>query len=210
MWAKSVSAEAPIDTCRLIRLRLTMEDLSDEDLMLQYGAGDAEAFEILYRRHKDALYRFVRRQCRDPDIAYDLVHDIWIKLIKARRRYRPRARFTTYLFTLARNRMIDYYRSQAGSGLKTGREPSPIDVEDLPNAVDGGPERQAQIAEVLLASLDRLHSLPPVQREAILLYLEGLSMAEIAEITQVPQEAARSRVRRALAKLRAGLEDMAP
>ena len=73
--------------------------LSDESLMLRYADGDAHAFETLYGRHKDALYRFVRRQCGDPDIAFELAHDIWLKLIAARRRYRPTAVFTTYLFT---------------------------------------------------------------------------------------------------------------
>jgi RNA polymerase sigma-70 factor (ECF subfamily) len=187
-----------------------MEDLSDEALMLKYGVGDAKAFEILYRRHKDALYRFVRRQCPDPDIAYDLVHDIWIKLIKARRRYRPQARFTTYLFTLARNRLIDYYRSQARIGRATGLETTPVDVEDLPSEAENAPDKLAHIGDVLERSLEQVYGLPQAQREAVLLYVEGLSMAEIAEITQVPLESARSRVRRGLAKLKEGLEGLVP
>ena len=53
-----------------------MEELSDESLMLRYADGDARAFETLYERYKDALYRFVRRQCGDPEVAFELAHDI--------------------------------------------------------------------------------------------------------------------------------------
>ena len=87
-------------------------DLSDETLMLRYGNGDVKAFEVLYRRCKDALYRFVCRHCRDREVAADLVQDIWMKVIKARKCYRVRARFRTYLFTLARHCLIDAHRAQ--------------------------------------------------------------------------------------------------
>jgi RNA polymerase sigma factor (sigma-70 family) len=80
--------------------------------MLRYGKGDVQAFEVLYRRYKDALYRFVRRHCRDQEVAADLVQDIWMKVIRARQRYRVRARFRTYLFTLARHCLIDAHRAQ--------------------------------------------------------------------------------------------------
>lgn len=183
-----------------------MEDLSDESLMLKYGEGDANAFEMLYGRHKDALYRFVRRQCRDREIAYDLAQDIWIKLIKARRRYRPDARFTTYLFTLARNRMTDYYRAQAR---RLPAMADPVDIEDLPDRNDDGPDTQANAHELVERSLALIQALPQDQREAVLLYVEGLRMTEIGEITQVPAETARSRLRRALAKLRRELEGLA-
>jgi RNA polymerase sigma-70 factor, ECF subfamily len=151
---------------------LKKEDLSDESLMLQYGEGDADAFEMLYGRHKDALYRFVRRQCSDREIAYDLAHDIWIKIIKARRRYRPNARFTTYLFTLARNRMIDYYRAQGHRLPAMGEMADPVDIEELPNRNDDGPEMRAYTNELVEHSLALIQALPQDQREAVLLYVE--------------------------------------
>lgn len=187
-----------------------MEDLPDESLMLQYAHGDARAFELLYGRHKDALYRFVRRQCGDPDTACDLAHDIWLKLIGARRRYRPDARFTTYLFALARNRMIDHHRAQSRQPLSApGVMADPIDVEDLPDRDEEGPEVRAQVRELVERSLALVQSLPPDQREILLLYVEGLRMREIGAIAGIPAETARSRLRRALGRLKRELEELA-
>lgn len=186
-----------------------MEELTDQALMLRYRDGDADAFEILYTRHKDALYRFVRRQCPVPAIAYDLVHDIWMKVIKARRQYRAEAKFTTYLFSVARHRLTDYYRAQARRIPTVSTEEQPVEVADIPEDRHPGPELRAHILDAVERSLELIQSLPPVQRETVLMYAEGLSMGEIAEITQVPADTARSRVRRALARVRAELRELA-
>lgn len=187
-----------------------MEELSDESLLLKYADGDARAFEILYGRHKDALYRFVRRQCGDAQLAYDLVHDIWLKVIGARRRYRPDARFTTYLFTLARNRLIDHYRAQARQPPGLGVTANPVDVQDLPDRDGEGPDERAQVRELVDRSLALVQSLPQDQREILLLYIEGFRMGEIGAIAGVPAETARSRLRRGLRKLKKELEELAP
>jgi len=180
-----------------------MEEQSDEALMLEYGNGNIEAFVVLYSRHKDSLHRFVHRQCRDPDIAYDLVQEIWLKLIKARRRYRPEAKFTTYLFAMARNRLIDYYRAQAARLPAAQSAAQPIDPQEIPDPDE--PEMRAHIRDLLERSLERIDGLPQAQREAFLLYAEGLRPVEIAVITEVPAETARSRIRGALTRLRQDL-----
>jgi RNA polymerase sigma-70 factor (ECF subfamily) len=186
-----------------------MEDRSDEALMLEYAKGKGKnktkAFEVLYRPHKDSLYRFVRRQCREPDITYDLVHEIWFKVIRGSRRYQPRAKFTTYLFTLARNRMVDYYRAQAARMPATQFEPDEADLEDVLDQGQHDPEMRAHIRDLLERSLERIYRLPRVQQEAVLMYAEGLTPGEIADITQVSVDTARSRVRGGLARLREDL-----
>jgi len=186
-----------------------MEELSDEALMLEYAKGKGrtktKAFEVLYRRHKDSLYRFVRRQCRDPDITYDLVHEIWLRMIRGSRRYQPQAKFTTYLFTLARNRMVDYYRAQAARISTSELGPDQTDMEELADPSHDDPEMRAHICDLLERSLERIYQLPQVQREAVLMYAEGLALREMAEITQVPIDTARSRVRGGLARLREDL-----
>ena len=186
-----------------------MDERTDEALMLEYAKGKgktkAKAFEVLYRRHKDSLYRFVRRQCRDPDITYDLVHEIWLKVIRARRRYQPQAKFTTYLFTMARNRMVDYYRAQAARIPATQSDADQTDLEDIPDPGQDDPEMRAHIRDLLERSLERIYRLPRVQREAVLMYAEGLGLREIAQITHVPVDTARSRVRGGLARLRRDL-----
>jgi RNA polymerase sigma-70 factor (ECF subfamily) len=176
-----------------------MHDLSDETLMLRYGAGDGDAFDILYLRYKDAVYRFVRRQCRDRETAEDLFQEIWLGVVRGRCRYRVQAKFTTYLFTLARNRVIDYLRAQ---GRTIGADPSDQDPEQLAGEPHDEPAAQAHARGLIERSHALVHALPPAQREAILLYVEGLGLAEIAEIIAVSVETVRSRVRRALMRLR--------
>ena len=87
----------------------------DEELMNRYRDGDAHAFEVLYTRHKGPLYRYLLRQCGAAALAEELFQDVWMKLIRARERYEARAKFTTYLYHLAHNRLIDHYR-HAGLG----------------------------------------------------------------------------------------------
>jgi RNA polymerase sigma-70 factor (ECF subfamily) len=187
-----------------------MDDQSDEALMLRYGEGDAEAFEVLYHRHKDAVYRFVRRQCRDPESARDLVQDIWGKLIRARRSFRGDARFTTYLFALARNRVIDHYRAEVGRRPADAVLVGTVDVGDIPGRDENTPDERAHLCALIRRSLTYVEALPPIQRETVLLYVEGLNLVEIGEVTQVSAETARSRLRRALAKLRQDLKELAP
>jgi RNA polymerase sigma-70 factor (ECF subfamily) len=84
---------------------------SDEDLMLAYGAGDAGAFDTLYARHKGGVYRYILRQCRNAGIADELFQDVWMSAIRVRASYAPTARFTTWIYTLAHNRIVDHWRA---------------------------------------------------------------------------------------------------
>jgi len=81
---------------------------SDEDLMLAYAAGDAAAFDVLYARHKGGVYRYLLRQCHHSGVADELFQDVWMNLIRARASYVASARFTTYVYKLAHNRLIDH------------------------------------------------------------------------------------------------------
>jgi len=74
----------------------------DSALMLRYKDGDTAAFETLYKRHNDALYRYLLRLCRHRATAEDIFQDVWGKIIKARSSYRPTAKFTTFMYCVAR------------------------------------------------------------------------------------------------------------
>lgn len=177
----------------------------DVRLMLRYRDGDAAAFDALYARHKDGLYRYLLRLCLDPDAAEDLFQEAWGKLIAARRRYRPTARFSTYLYRVAHNCFVDHYRRHRSRGQERD-----ADAAALP-ATDGDPDREAERA-LARAHLDRLLAeLPTEQRDAFLLREEGgFSVAEIAEVTGVGAETAKSRLRYAYRKLREGFAVLAP
>jgi RNA polymerase sigma factor (sigma-70 family) len=83
----------------------------DEDLMLAYAAGDAAAFDVLYARHKGSLYRYVLRQCAHAGVAEELFQDVWMNVLRARASYVPSARFATWLYRIAHNRLIDHWRA---------------------------------------------------------------------------------------------------
>ncbi len=181
---------------------------SDEDLMLRYARGDAAAFDLLYTRHRAGVFRYLLRQCGSRAAAEELVQDIWLKLIQARERYQVEAKFTTWLYTLAHNRLIDHFRRHKGPQLVSLDADGEDDPLELPAHSTVQPERQAQARQQAAHLLWLVEALPPVQREAFLLHEEGgLSLEQIAEVTGTGRETVKSRLRYALDKLREGMKD---
>lgn len=175
---------------------------SDETLMLAWAAGDATAFEVLYGRHRQRLYRFVLRQLRDAGLADELFQDIWQKVISARQGWRPEALFTTWLYRIAHNRLADHWRALQH------RPPAPHDADARTERVPDPdtPERQLSDFEQRRLLQVALDTLPPEQREVVLLRLEQeLTLEEIGEVTGVGRETVKSRLRYAMDKLRAHL-----
>lgn len=181
---------------------------SDEQLMHAFVAGDARAFETLYDRHALPVWRFVQRSVNNSALADDLVQDVWFRLARQAPAYEARARFRTWLFTLAHHRLVDHWRTHKNhTSLDAQTEEGATLADTLAAASGFGPERQLTSREQAQALLDALAALPAVQREAFLLQAEGgLSLAEIAQTTGVSQETAKSRLRYARARLRETLE----
>jgi RNA polymerase sigma-70 factor (ECF subfamily) len=180
--------------------------VADEQLMVAYAAGDAGAFEALYARHKGALYRFMRRSVKDAGRAEELFQDVWMRVIEARVRYSPQARFTTWLYTIAHNRHVDHWRAKGLSLVSFDEHPdAALEIDAGPAA---NPQRVAEGREALARFASALAALPLAQREAFLLHEEaGMTAAQIAEATGTNAEAAKSRVRYAMGKLREALGD---
>jgi len=178
----------------------------DSALMLRYRDGDVAAFEILYRRHNDALYRYLLRLSRHESAAEDIFQEVWGKIINARSRYRPTAKFTTFLYRVAHNCFIDHVR-------RNRRHAQTADVDpDTRESLGDGPdvETERQLARQRL--LAALGDLPDEQRDAFLLREEaGLSLDEIALVTGANRETAKSRLRYAVRKLKVAVgENAAP
>jgi RNA polymerase sigma-70 factor (ECF subfamily) len=172
----------------------------DEQLMLAYRDGDSAAFETLYARHRARLYRFVLRSVKSRAIGEELFQEIWLRVIEARSRYAPQARFTTWLYTIAHNHLVDHWR-------KRGLSLVSLEGDEMPGA-SPDPADHAEARESLARFGAALEALPPLQREAFLLHEEGgLSVAEIAAATRTNEEAAKSRLRYAMAKLKAAISD---
>ncbi len=179
---------------------------SDEQLMLAYAGGDARAFETLYSKHKGPLYRFVLRSVKSPGEADELFQDVWMRAIEARSRYKPQAKFTTWIYTIAHNRLIDHWRAKGLAVVSMDDEENPVAE---PAAAPGAEPHRIVEAERTLEKLSAaIAALPLVQREAFLLHHEGeLTVAQIAAATGVNEEAAKSRLRYAMGKLREAIDD---
>lgn len=170
--------------------------------MLAYAGGDAGAFERLYAKHKGALFRYVLRSVKGRGEAEELFQDIWMKVIEARARYAPRAKFTTWLFTVAHNRLVDHWRSR-GLTLVASSDDEESGVPEPAAPPSAEPHRIAEAQETLERLSLAIAALPLAQREAFLLHYEGdLTAAEIAAATGTNEEAAKSRLRYAMGKLR--------
>jgi RNA polymerase sigma-70 factor (ECF subfamily) len=187
-----------------------MVKLSDEDagLMLRYRDGDTTAFSALYAQYKGPLYRYLLRHVRSAAAAADLFQEVWSRLVATRARYEPRAKFATFLFQIAHNCAMDFFRRK---NLRSAVLAHDLDAPFLEPEVPEyqRPDRVAEFAEQQSAFLAAVAALPLEQREAFLLHEEtGLSLEEIARVTDVPVETAKSRLRYAIRKLQKSLSSM--
>jgi len=190
-----------------------MPEETDEALMMAFGRGDSAAFERLYARHKGPTFRYFLRHTSDRARTEELHQDLWLSVVRARERYTAAARFTTWLYTLARHRLVDHWRAQRTTPVTS------LDVDCAEETIDAPAGREArteqdpleivideQVGRRLVAALA---GVPPPQRDAFLLHVEaGLSLVEIAGLARVPVETIKSRLRYAYRRLRAVLEDL--
>ena len=181
----------------------------DEALLAAYAAGDARAFAELYERHERPVYRYFLRQGATPAQADDLTQDTWLAVVRHAEQFEPRARFTTWLYTIARSKLVDHWRRRDES-VSLDEAANDPDGESL-LGIDAGdaqrPDVQAISRAQARAFINAVEQLPPVQREAFLLQAEvGLSLEEIAAVTRAGHETVKSRLRYAMAKLRTAME----
>ena len=176
--------------------------------MLAFAQGNAGAFDRLYARHKGTVYRFIARSLPSKADVEEIFQDVWMKAIEARARYEPRAKFTTWIYAIAHNRLVDAWRKKGlvlvpldGGG---DDERAAIDPPDDPA---NEPFAQVSNREALARFAAAFEKLPPAQREAFVMKEEAdMSIAEIAAATGADEEAVKSRVRYATAKLREALD----
>ncbi len=187
---------------------LGSKETSDENLMLLYQQGEQAAFETLYRRYKDVLYRYFLKHCSDRSQSEELYQEVWIKLINNAAHYKPKAKFKTYLFTIAHNTLVDFYRK--AKPLQTIEFEETEMTEEFTNNPTplAMPEDEFTLKQKTNLFIQTLEALPADQKEAAILHFEQeMSVQEIAEITQVKTETAKSRLRYAKNKLKAAILD---
>lgn len=187
------------------------DEVADEQLMEHYRDGDAGAFDVLYRRHKGGLFRYLFRLCKNQSVAEELFQDVWSNIIRSRERYQPSAKFSTFLYQIAHNRLIDHIRQTPEIALSLDAEDEDADCPAQFISADPGgqPEILVERKRLTESLVENIEALPALQREAFLLREEaGLSLEEIAQATGVTPETAKSRLRYAVAKLRDGLRGL--
>jgi RNA polymerase sigma-70 factor (ECF subfamily) len=188
-------------------------EISDETLMMRYRDGDLPAFQELYRRHKGGLYRFISWRSPRAEWVDEVFQDAWAALHNARAGYQPQASFRTYLYQIARNRLIDLLRqNQLVLASELGDDEDGDVLQHIADAQ--APEETPETALARKQDVASLHaaiqSLPGEQREALVLQqFNGMSLEEIAQLTDTPVETIKSRLRYAMRKLRQQLAGQA-
>jgi len=174
---------------------------TDEQLMQQYCAGDAAAFDTLYARYRGPVFRYVQRLCAQCIESEELYQDVWVRMVRARDQWQDHQAFSPWLFRIAHNRVVDHFRSMGKAELLEINEPEAIPGSGLL------PEALALLRDCVERLMALLGELPENQRSAFLLKEEaGLSLAQIGEVTGVERETVKSRLRYALKRLRSNLE----
>ena len=173
---------------------------SDETLLARYREGDGAAFEILYARHRQGLYRFLLGLSGKPELADEVFQDTWLSLIRSTSQPQGRATFRTWLFQIARNRLIDHWRKHGV------HQPLHDSYDEQLHAIGdetNDPEQLLNLSRDSQRLESALQTLPADQREVFLLRAHGdLDLAQIASLTETPLETVKSRLRYAQHKLR--------
>ncbi|MFT3842949.1 MAG: RNA polymerase sigma factor [Myxococcaceae bacterium] len=193
--------------------RLLVET-SDEQLMLAFKSGDARAFATLVSRHRGAVFNFILRYVGQQARAEDLLQETWLKVVRSSSEYQPKARFTTWVFTIARNLCVDsarkesYRKAESLDQSKREGDDAPALADTLPD--DGAtPDRGAHNVRLRPLLQKALGGLPDEQREVFLLReYHGISFKEIADVTGVNENTVKSRMRYALEGLRKQLSEL--
>jgi RNA polymerase sigma-70 factor (ECF subfamily) len=188
---------------------------ADEALMLRYQRGDRSAFAELVHRHETPLYNFALRHLRSASAADDITQEAFLRVVQRAAEFKHEARFSTWLYTIARNLCIDH-----GRKMKLRRHPSldgptndgegarpmlevladPAPAGDVGRAAEWTAMRRSIVAAV--------EALPDDQREVFLLReVANLPFKEIAEVTGIAENTVKSRMRYALERLRGALSD---
>ncbi len=175
------------------------ESHTDDALMCRVRDGDAQALAPLFDRYHAALLNFYLRTTGNRASSEDLVQDVFVRILKYRRTYRPGSRFLTWMYSIARHARLDYYR----------RRRAEVEWDDAyavtPNR--GDPAETAQHQHVLALALQRL---PTDKREVLVLSrFQGLRYEEIAELLKCEPGAVKVRVHRAMRALRSFFHEIA-
>lgn len=183
--------------------------------MLAFKSGDARAFSTLVTRHRQGVYNFILRYVGHRQRAEDVLQETWLKVVRSSSEYQPRAKFTTWVFTIARNLCVDSARKESYRKADSLDAPTSEDGEGralgelVPDEDGASPDRAAHNVRLRPLLMKAIDGLPAEQREVFLLReYQGIGFKEIAEVTGVNENTVKSRMRYALEGLRKKLAEL--
>ena len=188
-----------------------LEQLADEELLRRFQAGDARAFEGLLQRYERPIYNFLLRSVRDPETATDLVQEVFLRVVRRAGQFKGDSKFSTWLYTIARNLCIDHsrkmvFRRHRSLDAPAGGEESSVPLGERLAGGDAATDRRAIAGRLQHEIAHAVEELPPDQREVFLLrQVQGMPFRAIAEVVGVPENTVKSRMRYALERLREAL-----
>jgi RNA polymerase sigma-70 factor (ECF subfamily) len=190
-----------------------LHDEADEALMVRYQKGEVRAFEILLTRHRKPIYNFILRFVGSRELAEDLMQETFLRVIRGAENYKRQAKFTTWLYTIARNLCVDQSRRAKHRRAQSLDQPMSSSAEsgtllDVVPGKDMPSDRAAVSKEIHRKLHEALERLSEEQREVFLMR-EFLDMPfkQIADVVGVPENTVKSRMRYALEKLRLELDE---
>jgi RNA polymerase sigma-70 factor (ECF subfamily) len=187
-------------------LRPDDESLIDFELMERIGSGDHSAFRTLVERHQNAVIGTVSKMLGSPNDAEDISQQVFLRIWRNARRYRPDAKFTTYLFTITRNLVFNETRRRGRKKEVSSEEREENSHYQIADSPDRTPDAELLQAELQQAVDAAIAALPETQRMAVVLRrYEQLSYEEIAEVLQLSVSAVKSLLFRARSTLRESL-----
>jgi RNA polymerase sigma-70 factor (ECF subfamily) len=185
--------------------------LADEDLMLRYRGGQGAAFDVLVLRHRRRIYSFLLRRLREPTLAEEILSEVFLKLHRAAPRYKPQAKFTTYLFTIAYRASLNAQarqRNQRDEGVGGLDELEAVGGSRERSSSGRNPDRALRGQRAIQRLEQELQLLPEGQQAAFVLYYrEGLSVAEVADCLDLRPAEVKGRLAYARKLLRTRMAD---
>ncbi|MGE0787554.1 MAG: RNA polymerase sigma factor [Sandaracinaceae bacterium] len=190
-------------------------DPSDEELLRRFNHGDADAFAELVRRYQRPLYNFILRSVHRRDRADELLQDVFMKLVQRSHDFKGNSKFSTWLYTIARNLCIDHSRKMVF------RRHQSLDAPGRSGSGDEGPslldrtasdapvtDRAVIAQDIQVRIAAAVEELPEEQREVFLMrHVQGMPFKEIAAVVGVPENTVKSRMRYALERLQKALAE---